>query len=252
MNEQADTHDDTDDSGLSLDELSQAFAIAMAKGTTPYDSGENDPRQDTLESETSDESNTNLVSDDDVEDDIEPVDETDRIPTNPATILEAILFVGTPNHEPIKATQIAAMMRGVREDELDALVAELNEDYEKNRAAYRIVAESGGFRMVLHNEFESIRNNIYGEIKEAKLNQAAIDTLSIVAYRQPIEKEEIEKIRGKSSGSVLSQLVRRALLQVEFGEGKPRKKMYSTTDRFLKVFGLANLEELPQQLEFDD
>ena len=247
MNQDSEPQDEPDDGGLSLDELSQAFAQAMAKGNTPYETGdESDEHQDTGDSES------NVDDDDYSDDESESNGDEDRIPTNPTTILEAILFVGTPDHQPIKATHIASMMRGVREDELDGLVEELNAEYEKYNAAYRIASESGGFRMMVHNEYESVRNNFYGEIKEAKLNQAAIDTLSIVAYRQPIDREQIEKIRGKASGSVLSQLVRRALLQVEFGDGKPRTKIYRTTDRFLDVFGLGHIDELPQQLEFDD
>jgi segregation and condensation protein B len=246
MTDQVENSDENEHGGgLSLTELTQAFAQAMAKGNSPYgDATGNDDENEVDES----------AKDVDGESDQEaaPSEEQDRIPINPTTILEAILFVGTPDNQVVKATRIASLMRGVREDELDELVNELNAQYEKHRSAFRIVSESGGFRMVLHRDYESVRNTFYGAVKGATLNQAAIDTLSIVAYRQGIDKDEIEKIRGKPSGSVLSQLVRRALLQVEYSDDKPRKKLYRTTNRFLEVYGLESLDELPQQLEFED
>lgn len=73
----------------------------------------------------------------------------------------------------------------------------------------------------------------------------------MVAYRQPITRDSVSQLRGQSSGAVLSQLVRRELLRIERTEENPRVPMYYTTDRFLDLFGMASIDELPQSQEFD-
>ena len=73
----------------------------------------------------------------------------------------------------------------------------------------------------------------------------------MVAYRQPMTRAEVNELRGKPSGAVLSQLVRRELLRLERPEDQPRNPHYYTTARFLELFGLSSIEELPQSQEFD-
>ena len=106
--------------------------------------------------------------------------------------------------------------------------------------------------MVIRSEFEKVRDRFYGPIREAKLSQAAVEVLALVAYNQPTTSEKISQLRGHPSGSILSQLVRRQLLRFEKPEKKPRTPVYHTTPRFLKLFGLSNLEELPKNQELDD
>jgi segregation and condensation protein B len=163
----------------------------------------------------------------------------------PHRILEAMLFVGSPDGEALDAKRVASLMRGVRADEIEEFVQDLNNEYEKDAAPYRIVSGAGGYRMVLREEFSAVRNRFYGEIKEAALPQPAVDVLSLVAYKQPLTKEEVNKLRGKPSGSLLSQLVRRQLLCVERTDEKPRRTLYRTTERFLKLFGIDSLDDLP-------
>ena len=79
--------------------------------------------------------------------------------------------------------------------------------------------------------------------------QAAVDVLAIVAYRQPIAREQVDQLRGRPSGGLLNQLVRRRLLDVQFTDTKPRIKQFSTSERFLELFGIEELAELPQSLE---
>jgi segregation and condensation protein B len=99
--------------------------------------------------------------------------------------------------------------------------------------------------MALREEFGSLRNNFYGKVKAAKLSQAAVDVLAIVAYKQPMTREQVDQLRGKPSGGLLSQLVRRELLRVERTETKPRLTHFYTTARFLQLFGMDSLEDLP-------
>ncbi len=94
-----------------------------------------------------------------------------------------------------------------------------------------------------------MRDRVLGRSRQARLSQAAVETLAIVAYRQPISAEEVNRLRGVPSGGVLSHLVRRRLLCLERPAHAPRKAYYRTTERFLELFGLQSLADLPQSEE---
>jgi segregation and condensation protein B len=165
---------------------------------------------------------------------------------SPLTILEAMLFVGNRASEPLSAARAAELMRGVEVGEIPDLVDELNRRYTERGSPYRVVQEGAGYRMTLRGEFCGVRNKFFGRLREARLSQAAIDVLAIVAYRQPVGAEEVAKLRGMPSGHLLLQLVRRRLLEVERSAEKPRTPRYRTTARFLDLFGLEGLGDLPQ------
>ena len=183
-----------------------------------------------------------------------PIDEAvaEVVPT-PRSILEAMLFVGHPNNEPLAGSEVSALMRDVSIEEIDSLVHELNEAYVARSAPYQIVREGTGFRMQLCGEFDRVRQKFLGRIREARLSRACVDVLAIVAYNQPISAESVQELRASPSGPFLSQLVRRRLLQIERLREDPKRPIYRTTDRFLRVFGLANLDDLPRsdQIEVD-
>ena len=169
----------------------------------------------------------------------------------PRGILEAMLFVGSPDNRPLTSRQIAALMRGFSPREIDDLIVELNAHYHARGCPYEIASQGSGYVMQLRRTHEALRDRFLGRVRDAKLSQQAIDVLAIVAYRQPLEREEIEKVRGKPCGGVLSQLIRRQLLRIEQTSGRPRRTRYFTTDRFLEVMGLDSLSELPQSQDFD-
>ena len=185
--------------GVSLDELAAAFAGVMDKGSDPY---EQPP------------ATTAVASEEPLAIEEEPASANDCSIT-PKTILEAMLFVGHPNNEPLTSRQVAALMRGVRPQEIDALVNELNATYREEGCPYHIVSVGAGYQLALHEQYAPLRDKFYGRVKDARLSQAAVDVLAIVAYRQPISREEIDALRGKPSSGVLSQLVRRRLLRIE-------------------------------------
>jgi segregation and condensation protein B len=172
-------------------------------------------------------------------------------PITPTSILEAILFVGHPENEPLASGQIAALMRGVRPAEIDELVRQLNASYAEEGCPYTIESNSGGYRMSLRPQYHSLREKFYGRIRRAKLSQSAIDVLAIVAYHQPVVRDQVDQLRDRPSGSILSQLVRRRLLQVHWRHDHRRTAEYSTTDRFLELFGLDSLNALPRGQELD-
>lgn len=170
---------------------------------------------------------------------------------SPRSILEAMLFVGNRDGQPLAAKRAAELMRGVEPEEIPGLVDELNRCYAANGCPYQVASDGAGYRLVLRKAFHPLRSRFYGRIREARLSQAAIDVLAIVAYQQPLNGEQISRLRGKSSGHVLAQLVRRGLLRIERTDAKRRTVQYFTTDRFLALFGLEGLDDLPQSEDLE-
>jgi segregation and condensation protein B len=168
------------------------------------------------------------------------------------TILEAMLFVGNRENHPLSAEQIAEKLRNVSAGEVDQAVVRLNELYQERNRPYIIISERGGYRMILRLEFEPVRTNFYGKIRETRLSQQAIDTLAVVAYRQPITAEEIQNIRQQSCSAVLQQLVRRNLLKISREiQNKKSVVRYHTTSRFLEVVQIKSLNDIPRADELD-
>ena len=172
-------------------------------------------------------------------------------PVSPLGILEAVLFVGNTENAPLTAKRLAALMRGVSPREIDELVVELNARYQSLECPYHIVSQGAGYVLRLRDEYANLRDLFYGSVREARLSQAAIDILAVIAYGQPLTREEIDRARGRPSGGILSQLVRRKLLRIERPQQKPRQPKYYTTARFLKIMGLEDISELPQSHEID-
>ena len=189
----------------------------------------------------------------------EPTEETGeptgkRAPTQPAGvtpqgIIEAMLFVGQADNEALAAEEIAATMRDVTAQEVAQAIDDLNAQYTVDETPYRIEATPAGYRMTLLADFDRLRDRYHDRTRAAQLSQVALEVLSIVAYRQPIAGTVVDELRDKRSVQALAQLVRRGLLRRDAAEGQPS---YSTTDRFLKVFGLEGIQQLPSVAEFDD
>lgn len=232
-----------DDSGLSLEELAQTYAALLNKGSDPYVEPPVTP-EPTAAAEKSELPIREALAAaaPAVEDDCE---------VSPRSILEALLFVGHPQNQPQTARQMAALMRGVSPTEVEELLADLQQEYDAEGTAYTIVSQDEGYRLVIRTEFLPLQERFYGRVREAKLSQGAVDVLAVVAYRQPIATDEVDAVRGRPSGALLNQLVRRDLLRVERRPETPRKVWFCTTDRFLDLFGLESLNDLPQSVEMD-
>ena len=228
-----------DEQGLSLEELSQSYAHLMNKNGA--DSALS--AAESLHAAASAEADSFAPVD-------EELSESDACPVTPMSVLEAVLFVGRPDNSPISADEIAALMRGVKADEIEGYATELNQIYAETNRAIRIAMIGNGFRLQLADDLKSIRDRFYGPVREIRLNQAAIDCLALVAYQPGISREELEDQRGQPSGPVLSQLVRRQLLEAK-REGQKQKQLhYYPTDKLLQLIGLGTLEDLPQVEEW--
>jgi segregation and condensation protein B len=170
---------------------------------------------------------------------------------NARTVVEAMLFVGRPDNGPLSARELAAAMRGVSPGEIEAAVCELNATYDADGAPYRIEQNNGGYRLVLRDEFQRMRDKFYGRVKEARLSPAVLEVLSVLAYNQPATAKRLNELRGAPSGAALSMLVRRRLAKLERPKDGSKSPEYSTTERFLKLFGLKTLEALPRAEELE-
>ena len=224
-----------DAGGLSLDQLSAAFAEMLSTGDDPYRDPETDEPADAA-----------TDPGDQVADAAGEKQPEETCEVTPQSILEAMLFVGSPNNEPLTSQQVASLMRGVRPAEIDQLVGALNERYHQHGAPYEITSAEAGYRLSLRPEFHRVRDRFYGKVRQARLSQAAIEILSLVAYNQPLSADDINRLRGAASGAILNQLVRRELLQLDRSDPEFRRGRYLTTPRFLRLFGLASLDELPR------
>ena len=175
----------------------------------------------------------------------------DPVPVTPASILEALLFVGSPDNAPLAPRKAASLIRGVSPTEIEALVDDLNHHYEQAQAAYRIVRSEQGYRLTLCADLQPVCARLRGRERPARLSPAAIEVLAVVAYHQPATVEEVDRLRNHQSGAILNQLVRRGLLGLQRDPQNARVRRYATTDRFLNLFGLDSIADLPRA-EIDD
>lgn len=150
--------------------------------------------------------------------------------------------------KPLAPARIAQAI-GLDEDggaRVQQAVEALNEAYERDGRSFRIEAVAGGLRVMTLPEYATVVAAIRGLRDSGRLSKAAIETLSIVAYRQPITRAQIEAIRGVACGEVLRTLLERRLVEIAGrAEELGRPMLYATTKRFLEAFGLRSLKELP-------
>jgi len=175
----------------------------------------------------------------------------DESTVRPREVLEAALFVGG---EPLTTKKLCGLLRGDFPPEfIEQAIDELNANYAAEERPYEIRLGEGGYRMVLRSDFESVRNRVYGiGPKEVRLSQEALEVLALVAYRQPISRKEIESTGLDNAGSTLRHLLRRELIAIKRDGSAGNEVQYHTTPRFLELFGMGDLDELPQadELEF--
>jgi segregation and condensation protein B len=157
-------------------------------------------------------------------------------------IVEAVILASP---EPIAAARIAALLPRCNPSQVRALVKELNDEYADGRRAFEIWEIAGGYQLRSLPEFAPYLKQIQ-ETRALRLSNAALETLAIVAYRQPVTRAEVEQIRGVDGGAVLRSLLQRHLIRIAGHREVPgRPIIYATTRRFLEVFGLAKLSDLP-------
>lgn len=163
-------------------------------------------------------------------------------------VVEALLFA---SDNPLTLPKIVSILGVGSAREVRKLIAALNERYEQQGAAFRIVGIAGGYQMMTLPPFNTWIRRLKQSRQESRLSPAAMETLAVVAYKQPVVRAEIEAIRGVSAGEMLNRLRELGLVKiVGRAEDVGRPMLYGTTKRFLEVFGLSGLEDLPEVEEF--
>lgn len=164
-----------------------------------------------------------------------------------AARVEAILLsTDRPMSEAKLAEAIGLASKGATAA-ITSAIHELNQQYEQTGRSFRAERLAGGWQLLTLQAFGPLLARLHQVKQSTKLSQAAIETLAIVAYRQPIMRAEIEAIRGVASGEMLRSLMERRLVKiVGRAEELGRPMLYGTTGEFLKVFGLANVNDLPE------
>ncbi len=174
-------------------------------------------------------------------------------------IIEALLFA---SDEPLSIRQIIDILQSpddggprlrLRENDVLTAIRELNAEFVRSGRSFRITQVAGGFQYATMPEFASWLGRLVKERGKRKLTQAVIETLSVIAYKQPITKPEIEAIRGVNADYAIQKLMERGLVTIvgrHASAGRPL--LYGTTEVFLKHFGLNDLSELPKPREIDE
>jgi len=174
-------------------------------------------------------------------------------------IIEAILFTSQKplNLREIREILTASADKGeehsvkpykkVREEEIENVLTELEKDHGQSGRSYYLACVAGSWQFVTRPEYMPWLRTLFGvKTRPPRLSQPALETLAIVAYRQPITRAEIEQIRGVAVDGVVATLLERGLIEnAGRAEVVGRPTLYSTTPLFLEYFGLRNLEELP-------
>lgn len=164
-------------------------------------------------------------------------------PPTPDQIVEAMLFAGGA---PLTAETAGAAIRGFPPEAFREAVDRLAKKYRRQRRPYAVRPRADGFVLELRPEFRAVKERLFGGPREARLTQPALDVLSLVAYRQPIAKSELDALRGMDCGTILRQLVRLGLVAATPRRDGTGGAAYGTTPRFLELFGLRSPDELPR------
>jgi segregation and condensation protein B len=180
------------------------------------------------------------------------IEDDNVLPVTPRMIIEGMLFIGGEEGRGLSSRELAAHVRDLKPEEVDVIVAELNDRYQQDEAAYQIVGDRQGYRLQLRSDLEQSRVRLKGGARAARLSPAAIEVLSLVAYRQGTTVDDVNRLRGSQNHAILAQLVRRQLIRVERPEGPGRPPRYHTTERFNQLFAVKSIADLPRSEDLDD
>jgi segregation and condensation protein B len=163
-------------------------------------------------------------------------------------ILEALLFVTV---DPIPVTRFLALLGAVTKHEVEQALASLSHDYEQEGRGLQLAEVAGGYRIMTKAEFAPWLKRLEKVKAPSKLSRSALESLAIIAYKQPIVRAEVEQIRGVETSGVIRTLLERKLVRIVGRKEEPgRPIMYGTTKFFLEHFGLRDLAQLPPLREF--
>ena len=215
-----------DDDPDMLDEMEQGQAKADSDRRTPTEPAGGEPQ---AADDAADSPDTETAAD------APPVD---------LAVLEALLL---STHHPLTAGRLAELMDLPATKPVRKAIAELNAQYESSGRSFRVEQVAGGYQILTLPQFGPHLNKLHQKEADAKLTKAALETLSIIAYKQPILRADVEAIRGVACGETIRSLMEKHLVKIAGRAEEPgRPILYGTTKRFLELFGLNSLRDLPQ------
>lgn len=159
-------------------------------------------------------------------------------------VIEAVLFA---TDAPLTLAKIVSILGVGSARDVRKHINALNQRYDEQGSAFRIEIIAGGYQMLTRAEYNTWLRRLRQNKQDSRLSQAAMETLAVVAYKQPVVRAEIEAVRGVQSGEMLNRLRELGLVKiVGRAEDVGRPMLYGTTKRFLEVFGLSSLDDLPE------
>jgi segregation and condensation protein B len=165
-------------------------------------------------------------------------------------IVESLIFV---SEEPITTRQIAALLEDERAEDVEEACRLLEEEYNARPSGLELKQLAGGYRIATRPEYSEYVRRYLKSQPSARLSLAALETLAVIAYKQPITIPEILEIRGKTSTSAIKTLLdRRLIISKGHKQVAGRPMLYGTSKEFLVQFGLGDLSELPNLEDFED
>jgi len=157
--------------------------------------------------------------------------------------VEALLFA---SDTPLPAAKLAALTAGASTRRILEAIGALSRFYGESGRGFKIVEVAGGYQLATLPEFSGVVSRLFKGRKKAKLTVPALETLAIIAYKQPISRMQIEAIRGVNCDAVLATLIEREVIAISGrGEGVGKPYLYSTTKKFLEYLGLKDFGDLP-------
>lgn len=169
--------------------------------------------------------------------------------SNYHSIVEALLFA---SDIPLTLNKLKAVLDELSIEKIRSIIEDLNRRYQENNQSFAIREIAGGYQMYTQPEYASWINRLNSLRRAQRLSPAALETLAIIAYRQPIVKSTVDQIRGVDSGAVLHTLLERKLITISGREDSVgRPLIYETTREFLVYFGLKELNDLPKIEELE-
>lgn len=164
-------------------------------------------------------------------------------------IVEAILFAAS---EPVSIRKLCDILGNTDARQIREIIELLRQDYDNQNRAFQVEEIADGFQILTRPEYYDWVAKLWKKSGENKLSQAALETLAIIAYKQPITRANIEAVRGVQSGEIIRTLIEKKLIKIvgrEEALGRPL--LYGTTKNFLEQFGLKSIKYLPKAKELD-
>ncbi len=167
-----------------------------------------------------------------------------------ANYVEAMIFSSA---SPLPSTKISQALNCGGVSRIKNAIASLNEAYEATGRAFRIRQVAGGYQYYVLPQWSDCLKKLFTKTRKIRLTKAALETMAVVAYNQPVSKNQIEFIRGVAADGVIHNLLEKNLIRISGrSEGAGRSLLYSATDEFLRFFGLNSFDDLPRIAEIEE